>query len=277
MRAIVRSSSWLNDTLCLRTAWNSLTGIATRPKLIVPVHTGRGIPSIMPDRRRRRTSGGRTVTSGRNVGNQGRGQRETNSANQPDRTRPHEDEFREAGVRRRAPLDAPTSVLPRHRSERPLALHHGRAPVRRRAVVEPDGERERHRTEIDIRQHRVQQQDLVVAVERDDDPPGPVRAGMVRDALDLLVADRLRRSRAPWTLQQAEPRHAELEPLVEAPDTPDLWGDVPLAVGDRGPDLSGHINHTPAPSMENRPRQPPVVSRTARATMSVPNAVRIAR
>src|SRR3954465_4646481 len=48
MRLIVRSSSWLNDTLFLLTAWNSLTGMATNPKLIVPLHTGLGIAAILP-------------------------------------------------------------------------------------------------------------------------------------------------------------------------------------------------------------------------------------
>src|SRR6478735_6296348 len=43
MRLIVRSSSWLNDTLFLLTAWNNLIGMATNPKLIVPLHTGLGI------------------------------------------------------------------------------------------------------------------------------------------------------------------------------------------------------------------------------------------
>ena len=41
---MVRSSSWLNDTLLRLTALNSLMGIATSPKLIVPLQTGRGIP-----------------------------------------------------------------------------------------------------------------------------------------------------------------------------------------------------------------------------------------
>src|ERR1051325_1515674 len=48
MRLIVRSSSWLNDTLFLLTAWNSLTGMATNPKLIVPLHTGLGMADILP-------------------------------------------------------------------------------------------------------------------------------------------------------------------------------------------------------------------------------------
>src|SRR5262245_10695687 len=50
MRAIVRSSSLLNETPCLRTAWKSLIGIATRPTLIVPFQTGRGIPPSCPIR-----------------------------------------------------------------------------------------------------------------------------------------------------------------------------------------------------------------------------------
>src|SRR5262245_36868012 len=50
MRAIVRSSSWLNETPCLRTAWKSLIGIATNPKLIVPFQTGRGISQSCPIR-----------------------------------------------------------------------------------------------------------------------------------------------------------------------------------------------------------------------------------
>src|SRR3954452_21689248 len=46
MRLIVRSSNWLNETLFLLTAWNILMGIATSPKLIVPLHTGLGIPPV---------------------------------------------------------------------------------------------------------------------------------------------------------------------------------------------------------------------------------------
>src|SRR6056297_684383 len=46
MRAMLRSSSWLNDTLWRRTAWNSLTGIATRPNEIVPLHTGRAMVRV---------------------------------------------------------------------------------------------------------------------------------------------------------------------------------------------------------------------------------------
>ena len=38
-----RSSSWLNDTLWRRTALYSLIGIATKPKEIVPLHTGRAM------------------------------------------------------------------------------------------------------------------------------------------------------------------------------------------------------------------------------------------
>ena len=50
MRLIVRSSSWLNDTLFLLTAWNSLIGMATSPKLIVPLHTGLGIGTSLPEK-----------------------------------------------------------------------------------------------------------------------------------------------------------------------------------------------------------------------------------
>ena len=46
MRDIVRSSSWLNEMFCLRTAWYSLTGIATNPNEIVPLHTGRAMARV---------------------------------------------------------------------------------------------------------------------------------------------------------------------------------------------------------------------------------------
>src|SRR6056297_4306893 len=46
MRAMLRSSSWLNDTLWRRTAWNSFTGIATRPNEIVPLQTGRAMVRV---------------------------------------------------------------------------------------------------------------------------------------------------------------------------------------------------------------------------------------
>src|SRR3954462_8116313 len=46
MRLIVPSSNWLNETLFLLTAWNILMGIATSPKLIVPLHTGLGMPPV---------------------------------------------------------------------------------------------------------------------------------------------------------------------------------------------------------------------------------------
>ena len=49
IRLIVRSSSWLNDTLFLLTAWNSLMGMATSPKLIVPLHTGLGMRTVCPE------------------------------------------------------------------------------------------------------------------------------------------------------------------------------------------------------------------------------------
>src|SRR4029079_19471176 len=49
MRLIVRSSNWLNDTLFLLTAWNILMGIATSPKLIVPLHTGLGMAPVCPE------------------------------------------------------------------------------------------------------------------------------------------------------------------------------------------------------------------------------------
>src|SRR4051812_41046911 len=48
MRDIVRSSSWLNETLLRDTAWKSLTGMLTSPKLIVPFQTGRGMPIVCP-------------------------------------------------------------------------------------------------------------------------------------------------------------------------------------------------------------------------------------
>ncbi len=48
MRLIERSSSWLKDTFFLLTAWNSLTGIVTSPKLIVPLQTGRGMAPFCP-------------------------------------------------------------------------------------------------------------------------------------------------------------------------------------------------------------------------------------
>src|SRR4029077_4679694 len=50
--------SWLNDTLFLLTAWNSLIGMATRPKLIVPLHTGLGMGHIVPHQARRETEAG---------------------------------------------------------------------------------------------------------------------------------------------------------------------------------------------------------------------------
>lgn len=40
---VFRSSSWLNDTLCLGTAWKSFTGIAINPNETVPLHTGLAI------------------------------------------------------------------------------------------------------------------------------------------------------------------------------------------------------------------------------------------
>src|SRR6056297_1390474 len=59
MRAMLRSSSWLNDTLRRRTALNSLTGIDTSPNEIVPLHTGRAMSRVnhiraptKPNRRR---------------------------------------------------------------------------------------------------------------------------------------------------------------------------------------------------------------------------------
>src|SRR3954453_14910833 len=55
MRLIVRSSSWLNDTPFLLTAWNSLIGMATSPKLIVPLHTGLGMGHIVPHQARQET------------------------------------------------------------------------------------------------------------------------------------------------------------------------------------------------------------------------------
>src|SRR3954454_19338353 len=51
MRLIVRSSNWLKDTLFLLTAWNILMGIATSPKLIVPLHTGLGISAVCRENR----------------------------------------------------------------------------------------------------------------------------------------------------------------------------------------------------------------------------------
>src|SRR4029079_19830990 len=46
IRLMVRSSSWLNETLFLLTAWNILMGMATSPKLIVPLHTGLGMTPV---------------------------------------------------------------------------------------------------------------------------------------------------------------------------------------------------------------------------------------
>ena len=62
MRLIVRSSSWLNDTLFLLTAWNSLIGMATSPKLIVPLHTGLGMGHIVPHLARRETEAAADLT-----------------------------------------------------------------------------------------------------------------------------------------------------------------------------------------------------------------------
>jgi hypothetical protein len=39
----------LNETLLRLTALYSFIGIATNPKLIVPLHTGLGMGNIMPD------------------------------------------------------------------------------------------------------------------------------------------------------------------------------------------------------------------------------------
>src|SRR3954466_8717071 len=47
MRAPDRSSSWLNEMLFLRTAGTSRIGMATIPKLIDPVHTGRAIEETL--------------------------------------------------------------------------------------------------------------------------------------------------------------------------------------------------------------------------------------
>src|SRR5215210_8810648 len=52
IRLNVRSSSWLNETLFLLTAWNILMGMATSPKLIVPLHTGLGMVVSLPETRR---------------------------------------------------------------------------------------------------------------------------------------------------------------------------------------------------------------------------------
>src|SRR3954452_12238416 len=60
MRLIVRSSNWLNETLFLLTAWNILMGIATSPKLIVPLHTGLGMSPVCRENghlTRRRSTG----------------------------------------------------------------------------------------------------------------------------------------------------------------------------------------------------------------------------
>ena len=56
MRLIVRSSSWLNDTLFLLTALNSLTGMLTSPKLIVPLQIGRGMAPFFPESCARETA-----------------------------------------------------------------------------------------------------------------------------------------------------------------------------------------------------------------------------
>src|SRR6476469_7499883 len=91
MRLIVRSSSWLNDTLFLLTAWNSLIGIATNPKLIVPLHTGLGMGHIVPHLPRRETEAAARAPLRRSEHDRLRRQPEQDAAGVLDRRRGHGD------------------------------------------------------------------------------------------------------------------------------------------------------------------------------------------